>query len=156
MGSREWYWWTCLQGRNGDADVEMDLWTPRGRERVGHIEKVALACTLSRVTQVRAGKLVAQGAPARAMGWPRGWGGGEEAQEGVPGASMGVPTPWQGDVGEIWWARQARTQGVPLWACLSVYPKTWACLFYCFMTFTNSSDINRGYPQPPFSVRRST
>ena len=57
-----------MQGRNGDADVEMDLWTQWGRERVGHIEKVALACTLSQVTQVRAGKLVAQGAQARALG----------------------------------------------------------------------------------------
>ena len=30
--------------------------------------------------------------------------------------------------------------------CLSVYPKTRICLFYCFMTFTNSSDIYGGYP----------
>ena len=28
--------------------------------------------------------------------------------------------------------------------CLSVYPKTRICLFYYFMTFTNSSDINGG------------
>ena len=42
--------------------------TAGGGDRVGRIEKVALACTLSRVTQVRAGKLVAQGAQARALG----------------------------------------------------------------------------------------
>ena len=29
-------------------------------------------------------------------------------------------------------------------------------LFYYFTTFTNSSDITRGYPRPPFSVRKST
>ena len=30
-------------------------------------------------------------------------------------------------------------EGTP-WICLRVYPKTRVCLFYCFMTFTNSSD----------------
>ena len=35
--------------------------------------------------------------------------------------------------------------------CLSIYPKTRICLFYYIMTFTNSSDINRGYLRPPFS-----
>ena len=56
------------------------------------------------------------------------------------GSQHGSPHPRQGHVGEFWWARRARTRGVPLWACLSVYPKTRVCLFYCFMTFTNSSD----------------
>ena len=37
------------------------------------------------------------------------------------------------------------------WICLSIYPKTRICLFYYFTTFTNSSDIKGGYPQPPFS-----
>ena len=32
----------------------------------------------------------------------------------------------------------------PTWTCLSIYPKTRICLFYYFMTFTNSSDINGG------------
>ena len=39
----------------------------------------------------------------------------------------------------------------PPWTCLSIYPKTRICLFYYFTTFTNSSDINGGYPRPPFS-----
>ena len=32
-------------------------------------------------------------------------------------------------------------------------PQTRICLFYYFTTFTNSSDINGGYPQPPFSEK---
>ena len=31
-------------------------------------------------------------------------------------------------------------EGPPHWICLSVYPQTRVSLFYCFMTFTNSSD----------------
>ena len=53
----------------------------------------------------------------------------------------------------FWWARRARTRGVPLWACLSIYPKTRVCLFYCFMTFTNSSDINEGLSPTTFSLK---
>ena len=34
----------------------------------------------------------------------------------------------------------------PPCTCLSIYPKTRICLFYYFMTFTNSSDIYGGYP----------
>ena len=30
-----------------------------------------------------------------------------------------------------------------LWTCSSIYPKTRICLSYYFMSFTNSSDINR-------------
>ena len=26
----EWYWWTCLQGRNRDTDIRMDMWTWEG------------------------------------------------------------------------------------------------------------------------------
>ena len=32
----------------------------------------------------------------------------------------------------------------PPWFCLSIYPQIRICLFYYFMTFTNSSDINGG------------
>ena len=32
----------------------------------------------------------------------------------------------------------------PPWTCPSIYPKTKICLFYYFMAFTNSSNINRG------------
>ena len=36
----KWYWWTCLQVRNRDTDVErMVLWTQQGKKRVGQIEK---------------------------------------------------------------------------------------------------------------------
>ena len=41
-------------------------------------------------------------------------------------------------------------KGAP-WICLNIYPKNRICLFYYFTTFTNSSDINGGYPRPPFS-----
>ena len=66
------------------------------------------------------------------------------------GASMGVPThdkvmrespDGQGESG---------LKGAPR-ICLSVYPQTRICLFYYFMTFTNSPDINGGYPRSPFS-----
>ena len=65
------------------------------------------------------------------------------------------PHPWQGHVGEFWWARRARTRGVPLWACLSIYPKSWACLFYCFMTFTNSSDSHEGLSPTTLTCKKS-
>ena len=58
--------------------------------------------------------------------------------------------PWQGHVEETWRASQIRTRGTP-WTCSSIYPKTRICLSYYFVPFTNSSDIYRGYPWPPFS-----
>ena len=42
---------------------------------------------------------------------------------------------------------------MPLWACLSIYPKTRVCLFYCFMTFTNSSDSHGGLSPTTFSLK---
>ena len=36
------YWWTYLQGRNGDTDTKSGLGTQQGKERLGRIEKVAL------------------------------------------------------------------------------------------------------------------
>ena len=69
------------------------------------------------------------------------------------GSQHGSPHPWQGHVGEFWWARWARIRGVPLWACLSIYAKTRVCLFYCFMTFTNSSDSHGGLSPTTFSLK---
>ena len=63
--------------------------------------------------------------------------------------------PWQGHAGEPWWPRRVRTRGAP-WICLSIYPKTRICLFYYFMTFTNSSDINGGLSLTTFLWRKST
>ena len=66
------------------------------------------------------------------------------------GASMGVPThdkvmrespDGQGESG---------LKGAPSWTCPSIYPKTRICLFYYFMTFTNSSDINGGLSPTTF------
>ena len=37
-----WYWWTCLQGRNRDTDIENSLMDTEGKERVGRLERVAL------------------------------------------------------------------------------------------------------------------
>ena len=47
--------------------------------------------------------------------------------------------------------RRIRTRGIP-WICSSIYPDTKICLstVYYIMPFTNSSDINRGYPQLSF------
>ena len=72
----------------------------------------------------------------------------------IAGSQHGSPHPRQGHVGKFWWARQARTQGVPLWACLSIYPKTRVCLFYYFTTFTNSSDINGGLSLTTFLCKK--
>jgi len=38
----KWYWWTYLQGRNTDADVENGLIDAVGKGRRGWIERVAL------------------------------------------------------------------------------------------------------------------
>ena len=38
----KWYWWTYLQGRNTDADVENGLVDAVGEGRKGWIERVAL------------------------------------------------------------------------------------------------------------------
>ena len=45
----------------------------------------------------------------------------------LAGSQHGSSHPWQRSCGEFWWARRTRTRGVPLWACLSVYPKTRIC-----------------------------
>ena len=55
------------------------------------------------------------------------------------------PHPWQGHAEEAWRARRIRPQGVP-WICSSIYP--WN---QNLSVILHSSDINRGYPQPPFS-----
>ena len=69
------------------------------------------------------------------------------------GASMGVPTHdkvmWESSGGQ----GKPELEGCPLWACLSVYLKTRVCLFYCFMTFTNSSDSHRGLSPTTFSLK---
>ena len=38
----KWYWWTNLQGRNRDADIENRRLDIQGKERVGWFERVAL------------------------------------------------------------------------------------------------------------------
>ena len=49
--------------------------------------------------------------------------------------------------------RRIRTQEAP-WTCPSIYPKTKIFLFYYFMTFTNSSDINRGLSPTTFLCKK--
>ena len=56
---------------------------------------------------------------------------------------MGVPTHDKGHAERPDMQRRVRARGAP-WICLSIYPRTRICLFYYFMTFTNSSDINGG------------
>ena len=46
----KWYWWTYLQGQNGDADVENGPWTQQGKGRVGGI-RIAL-CTYSTMCKI--------------------------------------------------------------------------------------------------------
>ena len=44
----------------------------------------------------------------------------------------------------------------PPWTCPSIYPKTRICLSYYFMSFTNSSDINRGLSPTTFLWKELT
>ena len=62
----------------------------------------------------------------------------------VPGASMGVPTHDEVMRESSDGQGESELEGLLSRTCLSVYPKTRICLFYYFMTFTNSSDINGG------------
>ena len=47
LNLEKWYWWTYLQGRSGDIDVENRLVDTVGEGEDGIIEKVALTCTHS-------------------------------------------------------------------------------------------------------------
>ena len=40
-----WYWWTYVQGRNGDADTENRLVGTAGEGEGGRMERAALRCT---------------------------------------------------------------------------------------------------------------
>ena len=51
--------------------------------------------------------------------------------------------------------RWIRPRGTP-WICSSIYPKTRICLSYYFVSFTNSSDINRGLSLATFLWKKST
>ena len=73
----------------------------------------------------------------------------------LAGSQHGSSHPWQRSCGEFWWARRTRTRGVPLWACLSVYPKTRICFTISRLSPTLLT-LMGGYPRPPFSVRKST
>ena len=50
--------------------------------------------------------------------------------------------------------KASQSSRAPPRICLSVYPKTRICLFYYFMTFTNSSDINRGLSPTTFLCKK--
>ena len=72
----------------------------------------------------------------------------------LPGATTGDLTH-----DKVMWKKTVKqgfkTQGAPQ-AFSSIYPKTRICLFYYFMTFTNSSDINRGLTLTTFLWRKLT
>ena len=72
----------------------------------------------------------------------------------LPGASVENPAHGKGHEEEAWQAK-ARS-GLEGPSFLSIYPKTKICLFYYFITFTNSSDINRGLSPTTFLCRKST
>ena len=52
--------------------------------------------------------------------------------------------------------KASQSSRAPPRICLSVYPKTRICLFYYFMTFTNSPDINGGLSPTTFLWRKLT
>ena len=72
--------------------------------------------------------------------------------QGVLGAITGDPTH------DKVMRKRPDKQGLkePPWTCSSIYPKTRICLSYCFMPFTNSSDINRGLSLTTFFWKNST
>ena len=84
----KWYWWTDLQGRNGDADVEHGLVDTVGTQWVGRMEKVASTCIhyhMQNGPSVRS-CCITQGAQSGGLWWPRGvgWGkGGRLKREGI-------------------------------------------------------------------------
>ena len=49
---------------------------------------------------------------------------------------------------------ESELEGLPSRTCLSVYPKTRICLFYYFMTFTNSFDIHGGLSPTTFLCKK--
>ena len=91
MWNREkWYWWTCLQCRNKDADVKNGLVdTGRGKERLGRSERVALTYIRYHMQNslLLGNYYIEQGAQLCALSRPRGvgWGevGGSLNREGI-------------------------------------------------------------------------
>ena len=67
-------------------------------------------------------------------------------------------TPWASPIHDKVMRKRPDKQGLkePPWTCSSIYPKTRICLSYCFMPFTNSSDINRGLSLTTFLQKKST
>ena len=66
----------------------------------------------------------------------------------LPGASVENPAHGKGHEEKAWLAKaRSGLEGPPF---SSIYPKTKICLFYYFMTFTSSSDINRGLSPTTF------
>ena len=70
----KWYWWTYLQGRNRDINVEM--WTKREKERVEWIGKIAPTYIHYPVwnRQLVGSCCRVQGAQLGVLWWPRGVG----------------------------------------------------------------------------------
>ena len=72
-----WYWWTYLQGRNGNTDIENVLVVTVG-EREGGInwESSTDIYTVSCIKQTAVGSChETQGAQPEALWWPSGWDG---------------------------------------------------------------------------------
>ena len=90
--------------------------------------------------------------------WSNGTGcpylGGYNKEPNPAGSQHRRSHPWQGHVEETWQGRGMRTWGNP-WTCMSIYPQTRICLSYYFMSFTNSSDINRGLSPTTYLWRKS-
>ena len=73
----------------------------------------------------------------------------------LPAASTEDPTH-----DKVMWKRPdeqgSGLEGPPPWTWSSIYPQTRICLSYYFVSFTNSSDINRGLSLTTFLWRKST
>ena len=85
----KWYWWTYLQGRNGDIDIENRLVNTAGEGEGGiNWESSMDIYTLPRVKQTASGKLLHNRETNLVLcdspeGWDRAWVGGRLKREGI-------------------------------------------------------------------------
>ena len=71
------------------------------------------------------------------------------------GSHHGRSHPWQKSCGRELLSKASELNRLPRLSRAST-PKTRICLFYYFMTFTNSSDINRGLSPTTFLWKKLT
>ena len=80
---KKWYWWTYLQGRNRNADIENGLVDTVGERKVGQVERITL-------TYIHHQRRKWQPTPVFLPGESQGWG------------SLGLPSMGSHRIGHDW------------------------------------------------------